>query len=157
MPNSSLQSIEKWLRRRNILLLLNNTYSWKFFPFRRLLSGSLTKHKNPQDSIAVLLHECGHVQQFLYEKKKFFSKKFPPIRKKFRPKDSFYVSVIQEELDAWEKAVELAKKLKIPRVKSSLNRMKNKLIMTYIKWAALRMDHSWMLAAVPKKQKKRIK
>jgi hypothetical protein len=90
--------------------------------------------------IAVLLHECGHVEQFI-ENKMYV---LPKLKRGEKPKESFYISVIEAEIDAWNRGKRIAEELGIKNLEAAFRRTKFWRLMSYIDWAAQRGDMNFM-------------
>ena len=81
----------------------------------------------------LMLHEVGHAK--LYNKNKRYDKKYNEIYENFSKGSFTYkTTILQEELDAWQEAIILCKKLEFKINKKSFEVEKTKCIMSYINW-----------------------
>jgi hypothetical protein len=81
----------------------------------------------------LMLHEIGHAK--LYMKNKRYDKKYNEIYENFSKGSFTYkTTILQEELDAWQEAIILSKKLDFKINKKSFEVEKTKCIMSYINW-----------------------
>lgn len=97
----------------------------------------INSNMTPFNQLAILLHEIGH---WLIDKKGYkhrFSYGYanPPKHKNVRHK----IDIIDEEFTAWAKAWSLGIKLRAisPAHKPAWDDIKNRLLNSYIKWAAI--------------------
>jgi hypothetical protein len=86
--------------------------------------------------VVYLLHECGHVLIDSEEDCPRFGKGYPSfhvlnVRKTF----SHRSSIVFEELEAWKRGWDLAKRLKLKVSKSFYSKQKNKALKIYFHWA----------------------
>ena len=111
-----------------------------------LCKASKKKFKSKGEMLAVLLHECGHVEGFLSGSFQGEISKLPPHGKK--PKDFWYIEWLREEFDAWKRAEKIAAELKILGLKAALKKMKERCLMAYVEWVHSRGDINFLYPAV---------
>ena len=152
-----LQKIRRWLEQLHYTLDLRRGLRWQTNLTERKLTGDPAFHLdypiNRTEKLAMLLHECGHIERQTsvvmrgtpWDLDLFI---IPPKSGK-KPFSSWYIAIVREEMDAWDAADALAKKLKIEGLGRAMKRMRRKCLTTYIKWAAVRGDHT---IGVPKKK-----
>lgn len=138
---TSLEKIEGWLDRRGYSTLFDDSFEWEARFKDKLIVGNRKMFKHESSMIAVLLHECGHVDQLLDPTWKWYR---TPKRKNKKPKDSYYISVLDMEMDAWKRAEKIAEELGIRNLKKAFRRTKFWRLMTYVEWAAGKGDPSLM-------------
>lgn len=92
-----------------------------------------------ENKVYLMLHEIGHNE--LRKKWKNYEKKFPigshaesVPEKKFKRRIGYYVSCLEEEFVAWNKGLEIAKKLDITIRQEEWDKLKNKCLMSYIRY-----------------------
>jgi hypothetical protein len=140
MMSKDVQKLENWLRERDYYLCLDRSLDWEVFPARKVVRGDPYIFKYEKSMIAVLLHECGHVEQFL--ENKMFT--IPKLKKGEKAKKSFYISVLEAEIDAWNRGERIAKELGIKNLGAAFKRTKFWRLMSYVDWASKRGDISFL-------------
>ena len=100
-------------------------------------------HKNWEETrLHHLLHECGHIiiegskwrPPTMIKRKEYFDSEEKDCLRKHN--DKYKISIIAEEIEAWEQGKKLAKKLQIKLNKEKYNRDAARCVMTYVNWAA---------------------
>jgi hypothetical protein len=105
------------------------------FPYKISIDGSLSI----EEKVYVFLHELGHNE---LRKDWVEYKRVMPIvayaesvnASKYRRRIGYYVSCLEEEFKAWDKGEELAKNFGIKINKKSWYKLKNKNLMSYIRY-----------------------
>ena len=87
-----------------------------------------------------LLHECGHI--LLCQNEKRYKEAFPGvwngIQDKRKSRSRFFrVSVVEEEMMAWNEGLKLAKDLNIDINEDKWNKHKTDCLYTYLRWAVI--------------------
>lgn len=135
--NKILNKIEKWIKQ--------NGFKLKFIKFcidevnfdtKTVEINKCTKLSN---QITTLLHECGHIliyiQRKKYKLKTILGLNWNQWEKIFENKKSKkkYISILHEEIEAWDRGKKLAKRLKIKIKNKVWNYHRTRCLMTYIK------------------------
>lgn len=135
------KEIRAWLKVKGYRLRLRKGSKWE------LISCTVTGDPNymfefeeklePNEALAMLLHECGHVRREFLKKDRDTT---VPIsfKKGDKAPRRFYYNVLHEEFDAWEEAKLIAQELNISLPEQSFDKMKFKCLDTYIEWCAER-------------------
>ena len=102
----------------------------------------------------MLLHECGHIYEQSNDSKAVVPwdlDLFAPVTKvDEKAPRSWYIAVVREEMVAWDVADALAREMAIKGLSRAMRRMRRKCLTTYIRWAAVRGDHT---IGIPKKKR----
>jgi hypothetical protein len=108
---------------------------------------TIDSSKSYQIRLSSLIHECGHVRIFLRRRRNPRDRICGSTLREFcralgrrdaRGRSS-RISVLQEELDAWDVGMELAKKLSIRYTRKIIEKDRVKALMTYIQYTAAPM------------------
>jgi len=91
-----------------------------------------------ESRLFALLHECGHalIRRDWTKFKTEFCAHAEHDGDKRKETNSFKISTLEEEFEAWKRGWKLAKRLNLQLDKDAYTKHKDKYIMTYIKWAA---------------------
>ncbi len=105
------------------------------FPYKISIDGSLSV----EEKVYVFLHELGHNE--LRKDWGEYKRVMPIVAyaesvnvSKYRRRIGYYVSCLEEEFKAWDKGEELAKNFGIKINKKSWYKLKNKNLMSYIRY-----------------------
>lgn len=96
---------------------------------------TINSKQSKERQLYSLLHEAGHL---LLSREEDYSLKFSdiieqPFKKRFSRANA--VSVVRNEVLAWEKGYDLAKMLNIPIDDKKWNRMRDGCLYNYLKWS----------------------
>ncbi len=141
-----LQKIRRWLEEKGYDLHLRKGLRWRVNLATKLLTGDPTQmldySLNSTEKLAMLLHECGHVDRqrlvVMHGTPWDLDALLTPPKLGKKPPTSWYIAIVREEMDAWDAADQLAKRLAIKGLSKAMTRMRRKCLMTYIKWASKR-------------------
>jgi hypothetical protein len=134
--------IEKWLKTHNWSIQTKDNIKEEggildFANKTIYLSADLDNIKK----IFVLLHESGHI--LIHRNIKSYTENYPVYSMLERGKKphlrrtlEFKVETLSEEMKAWEKGYNLAKRLNIRINKKKWIKFKNKCLLSYIKWVS---------------------
>jgi HD-like signal output (HDOD) protein len=102
---------------------------------------TVTKQKKAQETVWLLLHEIGH---YLVTKKhpNRYKNGYPHREKpkKNLLKAVHYVSILEEEIEAWNLGRELSKDLKFKFSVSEFEKYKTSMLKSHITWAYLKLS-----------------
>lgn len=140
-----MEKIKEWLQKKGFRLLATpRAEDMIDFAERSVHINACDPY---QVRLSSALHECGHLMIFLARCRKprktvsgstLREQCFLKGRRKPRSRN-FRIATLQEELDAWDKGLELASTLKIRLNKSVLEKDRLKCLMTYVSYAAAPM------------------
>jgi hypothetical protein len=101
---------------------------------------TINLNQRPELRVYALLHELGHVS---VRRSQGYTYKFPygELDKSQLNTNRKRMGVLEEEIAAWSKALDIAKKRKIIIDREVFDRDKSRCLMTYIKW--LRREPGW--------------
>ncbi len=137
-----LQKVRRWLKEKGFELELRRGLVWQTNLTEKRLTGDPTSMLdyplNEAEKLAMLLHECGHVdrQRLVVQLGTPWDNDLLATGKKRT--SAWYIAVVREEMDAWDAADRLAKRLALKGLSRAMARMRRKCLMTYIGWAAQR-------------------
>ena len=92
---------------------------------------SVSSSKSCDEQLAIIMHECGHIQMFLNGgilKMDSQSKKWEETSRKYK------TCVLIEEVEAWRRGIALAKKLNIKFNEDFVKNSMINAILKYAKW-----------------------
>ncbi len=92
----------------------------------------INSSRPPETQVIRLLHECGHV--LIFENGSVYD--FQDKKKYEKHTTGHKVFTVIEEIEAWKRASELIKRLKIPIEEDAWEKAMVKALNKYIKWAA---------------------
>lgn len=138
-PNLKLQN---WLKQKN--------WTLSFCDIPKTVSGiicydekliKISNFLSKEEQRFTILHECGHL--LLGQNKETYQKMFP-IQNRMdsssetskKKKLQYRIEVLKEEILAWDRGRELAKRLKIKINQKNWEKYKSSCLFTYIEWAA---------------------
>ena len=127
--NKSLKSIEnklfqdgiekliEWTNKKNFDVHFGHCLTDEYRPADRLIT--ISTRFGEEKQLYAFLHECGHL--LLGKDEKSYTKKYPSSakmwefnsNKKLERSKKYKVDVVSEEIDAWRKGKEIAKRLDI--------------------------------------------
>tara|TARA_B100000683_G_scaffold238639_1_gene244654 strand:+ start:261 stop:704 length:444 start_codon:yes stop_codon:yes gene_type:complete len=104
---------------------------------------NICSRKGIEKKLYALLHECGHA--LIRENWSKFSKQFPAHAEcgydgRKNRTDSYRVSLVEEEYEAWKRGKRLAKRLKIKFDEDRYEKHKVECLMSYMYWAVGQYD-----------------
>lgn len=143
---TSLQKIRRWLKEKDYNLHLRKGLRWRVNLTTKLLTGDPAHHLdyplNSTEKLAMLLHECGHIDRqrsiVMLGTPWDLDVLLPPLKPGKKPSTAWYIAIVREEMDAWDSADQIAKRLAIEGLSKAMARMRRKCLMTYISWASER-------------------
>ena len=99
---------------------------------------SINTRQSRENQLYALLHECGHL--ILHSNEKLYAKKYPSSmkmayynsNKRLQKSSKYKVDVLAEEIDAWRKGKDLAKRLDIFIEEENYYTTMSKCVYTYI-------------------------
>ena len=94
---------------------------------------TINTRQNLRSQLHTLFHEAGHV--LLRSDRKSFNEKYPGLSKR-KDSKSFKLSVLREEIVAWERGHKLAKRLGIDLDEKYWKKHSEECLYGYVKWAA---------------------
>lgn len=130
----NLQKLVNWCTKRGLVVYFkrheNGTYDERF------KSIMIAANASPAKQVIYLLHECGHhlIYQHPGEPNRFFmgyAQTDPQITRTFQHK----LACLEEEMEAWQRGRNLAKKLKLRIDEFALEAIRINCIKSYIKWS----------------------
>jgi hypothetical protein len=143
MP-SSLRKLRTWLLRKGVKLDLSPSgdNSYEYFEDER--GGVVSVSSKIRTKLATLLHECGHVEIHATRRSKPLrrvagtsSRELWRGRGRGAPRTSkARISVLHEEIEAWERGEKLARRLGISLPKN-FETCRTKSLMSYVRWTSL--------------------
>lgn len=86
----------------------------------------------PQGRLATLLHELGHV---ILDRRPTYVDRFGKGRNSRRHGTAYRVTVIEEEIEAWNEGHRLAQRLRVKVDMRVWNGIRTASLMTYVRWA----------------------
>jgi len=102
--------------------------------FTKLIIKIKTIYKNKEFMTYLLLHELGHIIQA--QKVKLYKRRIQEVHEVVSKSSlSFRTTVLYEEMDAWNEAYDLAKKLRLPIDRKKFETYKSRCLKTYMIWA----------------------
>lgn len=155
MTKTGLAKVAHWLSTQKFLLIRNSPLGRGHLLVLPNNTGAVLVGRNLTDASAlvVALHECGHLLLF-QERLKSPSKRVAgmtlreweslmcPDRRR-RPTSRTHakgprLTVVQEEIEAWDKGAELAKIMRIRVVSSTWRRLRQQGLLSYCRWTVAR-------------------
>jgi hypothetical protein len=141
-----MQRLEKWLEQRNFSLEVEvGADDSVCFEERTVYINSKTT-KNAQ--LSTLLHECGHVHIFMERQRckrrrcggaTWSQWKRLPDTNRLPLKDK--ILTVAEEIEAWDRGLDLRKKLRIRVPLRTYRMVQTRSLMTYVRWCGKRAGH----------------
>jgi len=131
------KSLERWVNAKNFEVDYEyNTVDYIDEDERQII---INTRSGAEIQLYALLHECGHL---IIRKSKDYKSKYP-VSCKLQSKNkqiegsiAYKMDVVREEIEAWDKGKDLAKRLNIHLDEQKFLNLVNKCVMTYIEWAA---------------------
>ena len=104
---------------------------------------NICSRKGVEKKLYALLHECGHA--LIRENWSKFSKEFPAHAEcgydgRKNRTDSYRISLVEEEYEAWKRGKRLAKRLGIKFDEERYEKHKVQCLMSYMYWAVVQYD-----------------
>ena len=104
---------------------------------------NICSRKGVEKKLYALLHECGHA--LIRENWSKFSKEFPAHAEcgydgRKNRTDSYRISLVEEEYEAWKRGKRLAKRLGISFDEERYEKHKVQCLMSYMNWAVGQYD-----------------
>ena len=104
---------------------------------------NICSRKGVEKKLYALLHECGHA--LIRENWSKFSKEFPAHAEcgydgRKNRTDSYRISLVEEEYEAWKRGKRLAKRLGIELDEKRFEKHKVQCLMSYMYWAVGQYD-----------------
>jgi hypothetical protein len=139
-----MEKLTLWLRRRGFKLEREaGADDCVCFDTARVLINSTASHET---QLSALLHECGHVDVFQKRLKNrrarvagaTFGHWARTSNTKSRQALRVRISVVTEEIEAWDRGEVIAKRLKIRYNRKSFQNVRTRALMTYFRWTARR-------------------
>ena len=101
---------------------------------------TINASQGPENRLFSLLHECGHILLCADETR--YKEAFPGVWNGVQDKRSsrsrfFRVSLVEEEMAAWNEGLKLAKRLGIKINRKNWDKHKTDCLYTYLRWAVL--------------------
>ena len=101
---------------------------------------TINASQGAENRLFSLLHECGHI--LLCQDEKRYKEAFPGvwngIQDKRRSRGRFFrVSLVEEEMMAWNEGLKLAKRLGVNINEDKWNKHKTDCLYTYLRWAVI--------------------
>lgn len=137
---SKINKLVEWAQSKNWTVHFSSTANDKMSPWDREIE--INTRYSEEIQLYGLLHECGHV---IIQKNKNYSKKYTYASKvdKMPSKNSqllsskkYQVDLIAEEIEAWRKGKELAKRLNLKINEEKYNNEMFKYVYSYIQAAS---------------------
>lgn len=125
----SLKKIEEWLNKKGFsLVLMGNTFDWMDFYNKDVY---ISTRQSKENQLYGLLHECGHV---LIQSSPKYENRYPVINKtnkKLRSTNNFKLEILKEEIEAWDRGKQLAKRLGIKINEKKFDKLSVKCLKSY--------------------------
>ena len=136
-----IKKLTSWLKNKNWNIIFGNKLEDEMFPVEKYIT--INNKFKIENQLYACLHECGHL---LLHENRNYKNVYPNAyemdnkiksksKKKIKPY-KYKVDVVSEEIDAWRKGKELAKKLKISINEQNYYDEMTKYVFTYIKSAS---------------------
>ena len=143
--SGKMEKMRQWLRKRGFTLNVSEkAEDCVDFASRSVV---INRESSYQIKLSSLIHECGHVRIFLSRVRNPYNRIcgstlseqcFLVGRREPRGRSS-RISMLQEELDAWESGESLARSLAVRYNKKLLEKDRVTALMTYVNYTACRM------------------
>jgi hypothetical protein len=135
-----IESLGDWVHRKGYEVDFDYSVHDEFRPADSLITISTRCGREKQ--LYAFLHECGHL--ILNNNEKLYEKKYPSSakmahfqsNKKLERSHKYKIDVISEEIDAWRKGRELAKRLDIYVDEEKYYSLMTECVYTYVKHLA---------------------
>ena len=134
---TAIDKLINWTHKKGYSIDFDYCVRDEFRPEDNLIT--VSQRQGLEKQLYSLLHECGHLilsnNEELYAKKYPFSAKMESLNgnKRIERSVKYKVDVLSEEIDAWRKGKDLAKRLKININEESYYSLMSKCVYTYIK------------------------
>jgi len=129
-PDYELNKIQAWIISKGFHLYVGPEVDNEICHKSKIVS--LNSRLSKIDQVYILLHECGHVIALSNKKSRFYK-----LKSTIAETDAnFKVYRVEEEIDAWNRGRQLAKRLRISIDDNKWENMFFDAIKKYIKWAA---------------------
>jgi len=139
-----MEKLSLWLRRRGFRLEREaGADDCVCFATARVLINSKAA---PASQLSVLLHECGHVDVLQHRLKNrrvrvagaTLGQWGRTSNTRSRQNLGVRISVVTEEIEAWDRGEAIAKRLKIRYNRKTFKNVRTRALMTYFRWTARR-------------------
>ena len=133
---SNLSKLESWAKKNNVKIVFGRHGELGEYDMHTktiIVDSRLSNEKK----IFVILHECGHalVHKTIYGDRKYAVQveSFIDFSKKYT--DEYKVEILREEFDAWERGVNLSRRLRLEGINyRKMKRYASSLIVEYCDW-----------------------
>lgn len=139
-----INKVEKWIHSFNFELVKGKHLRDEVFVDKKIVT--LSTKQNLVHQLFSLLHECGHM--IIRLNKKRFGETYPTLveledkeLKKYPLR--FHLEEVKEEIEAWDKGFELAKKLGIPISDRDYYKFASRWVLRYMALATV--DKKWLI------------
>jgi len=134
---SGIEELIDWTHKKGYSIEFSYCVQDEFRPSDKMITISL--RQGPEKQLYSLLHECGHL--ILQNNENLYSAKYPSSakmaycnsNKRLERSSKYKVDVMAEEIDAWRKGKDLAKRLDIYIEEEEYYAVSTKCLYTYIK------------------------
>lgn len=143
-----MEKLRAWLMRRKFALQLERGLTDEVDLLARVVS--INASNCYQTRLATLMHECGHVQIFLSRIRSpklrlcgcSLLEDFGSVGRCDRRGRAARLSLLQEEIQAWDLGEDLAKRLSLRFTRKHLEKVRVSALMTYVHFTAAQMRSS---------------
>ena len=133
----SIEELVKWVNKKGFSVDFGYCVQDEMRPADKLITVSTRQSKENQ--LYSFLHECGHL--ILSKNEKSYRKKYPSTAKlwdkdnyNLQNSHKYKVDTVAEEIDAWRKGLEIAKRLNLYVDEEKYYNLTTKYVWTYIEY-----------------------
>ena len=134
---SGIEELIEWTNKKGYDIEFDYCVHDEFRPSDKSIS--ISTRQGPENQLYALLHECGHL--ILQNNENLYNKKYPSSAKmatcnsnlRLERSSRYKVDVLTEEIDAWRKGKDLAKRLEIYIDEDRYYLLMSKCVYSYIK------------------------
>ncbi len=142
MFNSGFSTVEEWLKNKGWSVDCDYCVRDEIFFNGKYIT--ISKRQGPEKRLYALLHECGHL--LIQQNNVKYEENYPTqarmnqffTNKQIERSKDYRVETLIEEIEAWNRGTNLAKRLGIFINEKNYRKLANECIYSYIGWAAKR-------------------
>ena len=131
---NALRVVVEWCEARSLTVEFRNQHGGVYYPaYGRI---TISERASPKLQLHYLLHECGHHLVFSHPgNPNRFEMGYPQTDKEVTRKFQHRLACLEEEMEAWQRGRNLAKKLKLKFNEDNLESLRIHCLGSYVRWA----------------------
>lgn len=130
----SLATLIDWCEKRGLTVLFGKHENGTYDEYYKTIVIAANAH--PEKQVFYLLHECGHHLVFSHPgNPNRFEMGYPQTDKEVTRKFQHRLACLEEEMEAWQRGRNLAKKLKLKFNEDNLESLRIHCLGSYVRWA----------------------